>query len=212
MKKVFFGGSFDPPHYGHLGVAKAAIASGRCSEVVWFPAASPPHKLHASRASFADRFNMVRLLISGEADMSVSDFESRIDFYPSYTIDVLDKLQIETGEKFGLLIGADSLISLHTWYRAKELVKKVEIITYPRINSPVSLDKLKEFWEPDTAEKLYRSVIPGTFFEISSTEVKNSMEKNDFRHHIIKDAVLPAPIANYIREHGLYQTGDIRKG
>ncbi len=212
MKKVFFGGSFDPPHYGHLGVAKAAIASGRCDEVVWFPAASPPHKLHANRASFDDRFNMVKLLISGETGMSVSDFENKIDFFPSYTIDVLNKLQIETGEKFSLLIGADSLMALHTWHRAKELVKNVEIITYPRINHPVSLEELKVFWEPDTAEKLYRSVIPGTFFEISSTEVKNSMEKNCFRHHIIKDAVLPAPVANYIREHGLYQTGDIRKG
>ena len=212
MKKVFFGGSFDPPHYGHLGVARAAISSGRCDEVVWFPAASPPHKLHTRRASFADRFHMVRLLIAGEPGMSVSDFENRIALSPSYTIDVLEKLTAETGEKFGLLIGGDSLLSLHTWHRAKELVKTVELITYPRANSPVSVENLENFWDKDTARKLFNTLLPGTFFEISSTEVKNSMEKNEFRHHIIEKAVFPAEIADYIRKKGLYPTGNIEKG
>ena len=66
MKKVFFGGSFDPPHAGHLGVARAALASGKCDEVIWFPAATPPHKMNAERASFEDRMNMIKLLIAGE--------------------------------------------------------------------------------------------------------------------------------------------------
>ena len=97
--KAFFGGSFDPPHYGHLGIARAALASGRCSQVDWFPAAEPPHKLHASRAPFHHRMNMVKLLIENEADMTVSDFENRLAISPSYTIDVLAALEAECGEK-----------------------------------------------------------------------------------------------------------------
>ena len=208
MKKVFFGGSFDPPHYGHLGVARAAISSGRCDEVVWFPAASPPHKLHTRRASFADRFHMVRLLIAGEPGMSVSDFENRIALSPSYTIDVLEKLTAETGEKFGLLIGGDSLLSLHTWHRAKELVASTGFIIYPRAGAEVSLEKLQDIWGKQTAEKLFSSMLDGTFFEISSTEMKISMEKSDFRHNIISSAVFPAEIAAYIHEHRLYNCND----
>ena len=60
VKKVFFGGSFDPPHIGHLGVARAALASGKCDEVVWFPAADPPHKQNCKRASFDDRMKIVK--------------------------------------------------------------------------------------------------------------------------------------------------------
>ena len=208
MKKVFFGGSFDPPHHGHLGIAKAALASGRCDEVVWFPAASPPHKLNARRASFADRMNMVQLLIKDEPGMSVSDFENRSGLNPSYTIDVLNKLERETGIRYTLLIGADSLLSLHTWHRAKELVASTGFIIYPRAGAEVSLEKLQDIWGKQTAEKLFSSMLDGTFFEISSTEMKISMEKSDFRHNIISSAVFPAEIAAYIHEHRLYNCND----
>ena len=205
MKKVFFGGSFDPPHYGHLGVAKAALASGRCDEVVWFPAAIPPHKMNSDRASFTHRMNMVKLLIAGEKKMSVSDFEEHSGLSPSYTIDVLDKLHRETGEKFMLLIGADSLLSLHTWHRAEELAEKTDFIVYPRAGSAVTMEKLLKNWKRETAEKLFNAMLEGTFFEISSTEVKNSMEKNGFRYHIIEQENFPPEIAGYIRQHDLYE-------
>ena len=204
MKKVFFGGSFDPPHHGHLGIAKAALASGRCDEVVWFPAASPPHKLNARRAPFADRMNMVQLLIKDQPGMSVSDFENHSGLNPSYTIDVLDKLAGETGIRYSLLIGADSLLSLHTWHRAKELVASTGFIIYPRAGAEVSLEKLQDIWGKQTAEKLFSSMLDGTFFEISSTEMKISMEKSSFRHHIIKEHGLLHSVNEYIRERGLY--------
>ena len=132
MKKVFFGGSFDPPHNGHLGIAQAALASGRCSEVVWFPAYIPPHKITARRASFADRIAMIKLLIKDEKRMSVSDFEAQIKLNPSFTINVLARLKEETGDDYALLIGADSLQNLHLWHQADKLVDTVELICYPR--------------------------------------------------------------------------------
>jgi nicotinate-nucleotide adenylyltransferase len=205
VKKVFFGGSFDPPHTGHLGVARAALASGKCDEVVWFPAATPPHKKNTGRAAFAHRMNMIRLLIAGEKNMSVSDFEEHSGLSPSYTIDVLDKLEADTGERFILLIGGDSLLSLHTWHRAKELVQKNEFIVYPRTGSEVTMEKLLEFWDEKSAAKLYSSMLEGTFFEISSTELKNSMEKNSLRYHIIERENFPPEIYGYIRQHNLYE-------
>jgi nicotinate-nucleotide adenylyltransferase len=208
MKKAFFGGSFDPPHYGHLGVARAALASGKCDHVVWFPASTPPHKLNYTRAPFNNRMEMVALLIKDIPEMSVSDFEEKIDLHPSYTIDVLAELKKLHGEDYALLIGADSLLALHTWHEAEKLADTVELITYPRRGAEPSLEKLMEFWPEKTARKLLDSVIPGTFFEISSTMMKNSMEKYGFRHHIIEENGFPPEIAGYIQKNRLYKAAD----
>lgn len=208
-KKAFFGGSFDPPHFGHLGVARAALASGKCDQVVWFPAADPPHKTNARRAPFADRMQMVQMMISGEKNMAASDYEAIADLHPSYTCKILERLEKDTGIRYMLLIGADSLLSLHTWFDAEKLVAETEFITYPRAGAEVTPDKLRANWDEKTAEKLMNSVIDGTFFEISSSEMKNSMEKNTFRHHIIQEQGVMPCVMEYIRKRGLYTKSDI---
>ena len=202
--KAFFGGSFDPPHLGHLGVARAALRSGRCRRVVWFPGFMPPHKTDRRRAAFSDRMAMVKLLISGEPDMEVSDYEDRLRLSPSYTIDVLRRLHLDTGEKYRLLIGADSLLNLHTWHEADALVREFEIITYPRNGATVTADALSTHWDRETAEKLAATEIPGKIFEISSRELRFSMEKILSPRHIIRGDGLTGEVAAYIMEHGLY--------
>ncbi len=209
MKKAFFGGSFDPPHAGHLGVARAALKSGKCDQVIWFPAADPPHKKNSRRAPFEDRMNMVRLMIENEPDMAVSGFEADAGIHPSYTFNILAELERQTGIRYTLLIGADSLLMLHTWFNAEELVRTTDFITYPRRGSEVTMEKLREFWDEKTAEKLIKSMICGTFFEISSTETKISMEKKGFRHHIIEEHGLLPGVSEYISKHSLYGQCDI---
>ena len=203
-RKVFFGGSFDPPHRGHLGIARGALKSGKCDRVIWFPGFVPPHKQNASRANFSDRMAMVKLLIAGEKNMEVSDFENILQLFPSYTIEVLSRLEKAGYGKFSLLIGADSLLNLHTWHRAEELVAKYDFIVYPRPRCEVSKAFLKQFWSDAVVEKLLNSVVEGTFFEISSSEIKKSMEKNCSRNNIIDETMLTPEVAEYIREHNLY--------
>ena len=203
-KKAFFGGSFDPPHTGHLGVATAALASGRCDEVVWVPGFLPPHKQNSRRSPFADRLAMVKLLINCRENMSVSDLENRLQLVPSYTIDILRHLYRETGEKYLLLIGADSLLALHTWHEAAALVKEFDFITYPRSGQEVTTKKLLRNWDAPTAEKLAATVINGDFFKISSTDVRFSMEKNTFQSNIIQQDGLTDEVAVYIAAHNLY--------
>ena len=83
---AYYGGSFDPPHSGHLGVARAAVASGRTDRVLFAPAFVPPHKVNSERASFRDRCNMVKLLIGGEPGFALCDIEGRLKLTPvSYT-------------------------------------------------------------------------------------------------------------------------------
>jgi nicotinate-nucleotide adenylyltransferase len=101
-----------------------------------------------------------------------------------------------------LLIGADSLLELHTWHRAQELAERFELLVYPRPGCPVTPGRLAEKFPPATAEKLFSSLLDGRFFEISSTNLRFSMEKSDKWDNII--SMTPEPAALYCRRHGLY--------
>lgn len=206
MQKIpaFFGGSFDPPHPGHLAVARGALASGRCDHVIWVPAFAPPHKLNSERAPFADRIEMIRLIIAGEAEMSVSDIESHIEQHPTYSIIVLEAMERLNGIRPALLIGSDSLCQLHTWHRAAELVANYSILTYLRKEAPVSEEILQAHWSPEWAQKLLSGVIPGEFFEISSTEIRKSMEKKTNEGNIKYMTKTFPEVDAYISAHRLY--------
>ena len=175
---AFFGGSFDPPHPGHLGVALGALASGRCGRVLWVPAYSPPHKQGRERSSFEDRSDMVSDMICGFENMELSDIEKQLALEPSYTISVLDGLEKRMSGRLALLIGSDSLAQLHTWHRAHDLVEKYEILTYPRKDACVTEEFLSAFWSKEECRKLLSGVLEGRFFEISSTEIRKKMAKN----------------------------------
>ena len=201
---AFFGGSFDPPHLGHLTVAEAALNGGFCRQVVWVPAYAPPHKQRQS-VSFDDRAAMTALTIGGRANMSVSRIEADLALSPSYTITILEAWRDRYGAAPALLIGADSLLELHTWHRAGELVENYKVITYPRRSCPITAEALTPHWRDGIVRKLLSGVIPGDFFEISSSELKSAMEKFNGTGDIInvKQFLVPA-VAEYIVVHGLY--------
>lgn len=205
MKTLFFGGSFDPPHYGHLGVALGALYSGRCQMAVLVPAWLPPHKTGRRRAEYIHRLEMVKLLIAGQKGLAVSDIEGRLKLEPSYSIDVLRAWENEQGEKPTMLIGGDSLLALHTWHNAVELVKEFEILTYPRKGFEIERNFLRTHWSEELTEKLLSGVIPGKFFAISSTEIKKSLEKNGLRGNIIVPAEIPPAVREYMEKNNLYQ-------
>ena len=204
MITAFFGGSFDPPHPGHLAVARGALASGMCDHILWVPAFAPPHKLNSKRASFEDRMAMINLVIAGEEKMSVSPVESTLDQYPTYSIAVMEAIEKMEGFHPALLIGSDSLLQLHTWHRAMELAANYQILTYPRKDSPVSAEILRKFWDDKSVEKLLSGMIPGKFFEISSSEIRKSMEKNAIEGNINNMTKTFPEVDEYIKLHRLY--------
>jgi len=195
MRSAFFGGSFDPPHAGHLAVARGALASGKCDFIRWVVGRTPPHKLAAKRAPFADRLAMVELLIGNEQAMASSDLE--LEFpqgTPSYTIDALALYETRYGERPALLIGADSLLELHTWREAYRLVCEYEILTYPRPGCRMTEISLAANWGEREVEKLLAGVLPGELFDVSSTKLrkKTSEEEN-------------SALRDYIAAHRLYR-------
>ena len=204
---AFFGGSFDPPHLGHTAVAEAALRAGICDRVAWVPAYAPPHK-NVRDASYADRTAMAEAAVAGHPGMSVSRFEEELHLTPSYTFEVLEAWELRFGAPPVLLIGADSLRELHTWHRAPELVARYRIVSYPRGGRPVTAAELENRWPRRTAQKLLAGVLDGDFFEISSSELKNRMEKFADTGDIIyvKEYLAPG-VCEYIVRHGLYVGG-----
>ena len=120
---AFFGGSFDPPHLGHIGVALAAQKALQLDTVLFAPVGVQPLKPHGSTASFEDRVEMTELAIRGLPQFSISLVDApNSSGTPNYTIETLMRLrqQYPSATLF-MLMGADSLVGLSHWYRGAEI-------------------------------------------------------------------------------------------
>ena len=125
---AFFGGSFDPPHRGHLAVARAARDALRLDQVLFAPVGAQPLKPLGSTAGFPDRLQMTRLAIADEPAFAISlaDAPARYgaaNSAPNYTIETLLRLRTElaAGDALFCLMGADSFLGLRRWHRGAEI-------------------------------------------------------------------------------------------
>src|SRR5277367_257181 len=124
MRIAFFGGSFDPPHRGHLAIARAAIKRLVLGRVWMAPVGAQPLKLDGYSTSFEDRLAMVKLAVAGDPAIVASDIDApRSDGEPNYTIDVLTAIKenLPPGDKLFFLLGADAFLSLEQWHGAEQL-------------------------------------------------------------------------------------------
>lgn len=133
---ILFGGTFDPPHIGHLAMAQLALEQTQADEVWFLPAPSPPHKGDIRDDSFAWRVSMVEKLIGDRPSMRMMTLEERLP-RPSYSVDTVRACQTWFEDiRFEFLIGSDSLAQLPTWHRADELVAAVEFLVAARSGYP----------------------------------------------------------------------------
>jgi len=195
-----FGGTFDPPHNGHMRIAGKVLDSGRADKVVFVPAFHPPHKPDSPVTSFAGRLEMLRLAVPPDPRFEISDIEGRRSG-PSYTFDTLMELgKMNKGSEIRLLMGSDSLAQFHTWYRAAEIVQIWTLIVYPRKGYLPSKDELKANWGPEVAERLLGYILPMPCLEVSSTEIrKRIIEGRDL------DGLVCSSVGRYIVEKKIYR-------
>jgi len=126
MKYGVLGGTFDPPHNGHLALAKAAMANLGLDEVIFVPACRNPLKKHYKATSAKHRFRMVELMVEGEPNMSVSDIDiSRGG--PSYAIDTVQEFQMIQPGQYWFLMGADALRALPNWWHVDKFMRTCRI-------------------------------------------------------------------------------------
>jgi nicotinate-nucleotide adenylyltransferase len=138
---AFFGGSFDPPHKGHLAVARAAREALALDTVLFAPVGAQPLKPDGATAGFADRVAMTRLAIAGEPGFAVSLADApRPSAVPNYTLDTLLDLraQLPPNGMLFCLMGADSFFSLRHWHRAVEIPFVATLIVASRPGQPLN--------------------------------------------------------------------------
>jgi nicotinate-nucleotide adenylyltransferase len=230
---AFFGGSFDPPHLGHLAVARAARDALRLDRVLFAPVGAQPLKPRGSAAPFADRVAMTSLAIAGEPGFEISLADApTADHRPNYTLETLRTLRagLAPGGFLFCLMGADSFVSLGHWRAAAEIPFVASLIVASRPGQ--QLDDLARFLprglalEPcnpaaDAAPPspqfelrchLVRNpagqtapfyVLPDLDVEISASEIRKQGPSAP-RNPIAASSPLPASVADYIRTHGLY--------
>ena len=194
-----FGGTFDPPHNGHVKLAGDIISSGAADKVIFVPAFKPPHKPDSPVSEYGARLDMLKIATSGNDKFAVSDIESK-RVGPSYTFDTLREFsRLHPGSEIKLLIGSDSLNLLHTWYRAAELVQNWSLLVYPRKRHPSLREELFLNWGNEVAEKLLGYILPLPFYDFSSTEIRDKVIKGED-----VSGLLDPDVYNYIIENGLY--------
>jgi nicotinate-nucleotide adenylyltransferase len=132
---AFFGGSFDPPHLGHLAVARAARQALQLDTVLFAPVGAQPLKPHGSTAPFADRLAMTECAIAAEPGFHVSLIDApNSSGQPNYTLDTLRRLsrQLPTEGSLFCLMGADSFLSLRHWRGGAEVPFAASLIVASR--------------------------------------------------------------------------------
>jgi nicotinate-nucleotide adenylyltransferase len=159
-REAFFGGSFDPPHLGHLAVARAARAAFALDAVLFAPVGMQPLKPEGLAASFEDRLAMTQLAIAGQPgfEISLADApktpeapkssaaprpanarQSAPNYTPNYTIDTLERLRRSLAPESTLfcLMGADAFFGLRHWHRASEVPFAAPLIVASRPGQPL---------------------------------------------------------------------------
>ena len=128
MKVCLFGGTFDPPHIGHLLIAQTVFEAEKFDKVLFVPANKPPNKKAFS--SQATRVEMLKLAVEGNPNFEISDIEIKRGGV-SYTIDTIRAIKNELdfkGDKLFYLIGSDCLLDFHNWKDPEAILEECQVV------------------------------------------------------------------------------------
>ncbi|MGH9592612.1 MAG: nicotinate-nucleotide adenylyltransferase [Bryobacteraceae bacterium] len=182
MRTAIFGGTFDPIHRAHLVVAGEAADALSLDQVLFIPAAHPPHK--EAGTSYQHRYRMVDLACSVDRRFVASRLEEGRE--PSYSIHTIERVKALGGDVF-FLVGADAFADIQTWYRWTDVVAQVEfiVVTRPGHN-----------YERPPGARVRR--LDTVALPVSSSEIRQALARGE------TPAELPVNVVEYIRTNGLY--------
>lgn len=197
-----FGGTFDPPHVGHLILASEAKSQLELNRVLWTVTPDPPHKQDQTITPLEHRLAMVRLAIEDDPSFQLSDIELNRPG-PHYTIDTIKLLAEQNpGAEIVPIIGGDSLRDLPTWHKPKEIVFVAHWVGV--MHRPGEEPNLQELERelPGISSKIH--YVDAPLLEIASSEIRErAATGKPFRYY------LPEPVYEYIERHHLYQQAHV---
>lgn len=197
-----FGGSFDPPHDGHVEPAKAALQALDLERVYFLPTADPPHKRGRQLAPPLARFAMVELALLAEPRLLVSGLELTPD-REAFTVDTVGHFRRRFPEAdLHLLIGADSFAAFHSWVRWREIAAAARLVVLARPGWDA--DRI----EREAATEVLALVGEGRAVLMDGPKIDRSA--TDLRRRLAAGEELPtgavsASVLDYIRKYHLYR-------
>ncbi len=201
-----FGGTFDPPHLGHLTLAESVHRTLRLSQIRWIPLHQAVHKTQP-QASALQRLALVQAAITSQPAFCVDTCEIERGG-PSYMVDTLSALQQRLpGHTLCLIIGSDTFSQLHHWKQPRQLLQLAHLIVVQRANQPLTPPDSLTLNYTDQPTALHQCS-SGLVYQhtltppaISSTTIRRALARNDqaIAHQ------LPDAVHTLIRQHGLYR-------
>ncbi|MDO4190595.1 MAG: nicotinate (nicotinamide) nucleotide adenylyltransferase [Bacteroidales bacterium] len=189
MEIVFYGGSFNPVHYGHIALAQSIIQQHLGDRVLMSVTPQNPLKPSANLIDDKERIQLLRLALNNLPNIEVTEIEQSLP-KPNYTYNTLEALKQQSpSDHISLLIGADNAVILNKWYRIDDILANHRILIYPRLNI-------------DCSALLKHSnikIIDAPKLDISSTEIRERILLGKSCEHLI-----PADVEQYIVQHRLF--------
>jgi len=201
MRIALFGGTFDPPHRGHLAIARAAADAFALDRVLFAPVGLQALKPEAAPTPFATRVALVAAACTLDARFAPSEIDApRPGQVPNYTVDTLAALAAKhPDDTLFNLAGADSFLSLRRWRDPDRLLELAEWIVVSRPGYPLAEADLAPLaLTPGQRARVH--ILGGVAEDVSATELRERLRRGDNC-----DDLLPAAVAGYIAEHDLYQ-------
>ena len=184
-----FGGTFDPPHIGHLIAASDVCDALGLDRLIFVPAAIPPHKPGAVHATAEQRFEMVHAAIAGDERFEADDIELRREG-PSYSVDTLRVLRerYPDGELY-FVMGIDQFRELPTWREPETVARLARIVVVNRAGE-----------EPAADSRFPARYVPVTRVDVSATELRRRIEAGESVRYLV-----PVAVREVIERYGLYE-------
>ena len=196
-KLGLMGGTFDPIHLGHLIAAETAREALQLDEVVFIPAARPPHKDRRAQASAEHRHAMALIATEDHPAFRVSRVE--LDRQgPSYSIDTVRHFQesLDPAPEISFLTGADAMLEVNTWRRYEELLQTCRFVSLTRPG--FVLEDLNECLTPEQMAGI--AVVEMPLIEISATAIRRRCRAGQSIRYLV-----PEGVRAYIAKHALYR-------
>ncbi|NHM30392.1 nicotinate-nucleotide adenylyltransferase [Neobacillus terrae] len=189
MKKVgILGGTFSPPHNGHLIIANEVMSALELDEIWFMPNQVPPHKERPDTASNENRLEMLRLALEGNEKFKIETIEWQRSG-ASYTIDTMKILtDLYPGQHFYFIIGADMIEYLPKWHKIDELA---ELVNFVGVDRPSYSHETK---------------YPITLVNIPVIDISSSLIRERLGNGKTVRYLLPDSVRQYIKENHLYGT------
>lgn len=200
MKHIgIYGGSFNPPHMGHLIVCESVRSQLSLDTVIFMPSATPPHKKDLRLAPAEMRIEMTRMAIEGNPAFQVSDMEVKRGG-TSYTVDTLVELQkLFPSDRLHLLIGADNWIEFDTWRTPEKILDIADVVVMTR--PAFAVDRSAHGQLSHSIGLTGKNI---RFVEVPQIGISGTMIRLNVKSGRSITYLVPPSVEQYIQQHALY--------